>query len=214
VSNSEGTVIEDHPSSDQDYHRKSRTYNLSVVPWHSNNESCEKIHENMSLHYFWFEWNQNVQFKNNKKKCKNPYNIFVWNAQSKILPGFVSFDFVSFRSVSFDFVSFRFDRFFVSFGLISFRFVFISFRTLQVPCAVTRKRMGHIFFEWNKCLCMYCIKQHRNIKRRRYNIKIWLSEIKHGIQIKKDSNSLINFNYRNLNSGEYLHYYIREITRK
>jgi hypothetical protein len=31
--------------------------------------------------------------------------------------------------------------------------------------------MGHIFFEWNKCLCMYCIKQHRNIKRRRYNIK-------------------------------------------
>lgn len=30
---------------------------------------------------FWFEWNQNVQFKNNKKKFKNPYNIFVWNAQ-------------------------------------------------------------------------------------------------------------------------------------
>jgi hypothetical protein len=26
---------------------------------------------------FWFEWNQNVQFKNNKKKFKNPYNIFV-----------------------------------------------------------------------------------------------------------------------------------------
>ena len=62
--------------------------------------------------------------------------FFLWSKYIENVTRFVSFDFVSFRSVSFDFVSFRFDRFFVSFGLISFRFVFISFRTLQVPCAV------------------------------------------------------------------------------
>ena len=73
---------------------------------------------------------------------------------SKILPGFVSFDFVSFRSVSFDFVSFRLVWFdFVSFRLVWFDFV--SFRFYFVS-HFTGTLCGEGYFGMNCTLRCYC----------------------------------------------------------